>query len=49
MHIRQSIIITLVPKQAGQPLNFFIYPHAEVDQLPVHAEQIEWKVTFADL
>ncbi|MEO2048544.1 MAG: hypothetical protein ABGX16_18470 [Pirellulales bacterium] len=41
--------INLVPKQAGQPLNFFIYPHAEVDQQPVHAEHIDWKVSFADL
>jgi transglutaminase-like putative cysteine protease len=41
--------IKLVPKQAGKPLNFFIYPHAEVDRQPILAEQIEWKVTFADL
>ncbi len=32
--------LDLVPKQAGPPLNFFVYPYAEVDGVPVPQERI---------
>jgi transglutaminase-like putative cysteine protease len=41
--------ITLVPKQAGPPLNFFIYPYAEVDGKPYPLEKIQRKFSFKDL
>jgi transglutaminase-like putative cysteine protease len=40
--------LVLEPKQAGPPLNFFIYPYAEVAGRPHPATQIETKVTFQD-
>ena len=27
--------INLNPKQSGQPLNYFVYPYAEIDGKPV--------------
>ena len=36
--------ITLVPKQAGPPLNKFIHPYAEIDGAPM--EQVPHVVTF---
>jgi transglutaminase-like putative cysteine protease len=33
--------ILLEPKQAGEPLNFFVYPYAEVNGKPVPAAQIK--------
>jgi transglutaminase-like putative cysteine protease len=41
--------ITLVPKQDGEPLNFFIYPYVEVDGKPLPQEKISKKFTFKDL
>jgi transglutaminase-like putative cysteine protease len=41
--------ITLVPKQAGSSLNFFVYPYVEVDGKPYPQEQIEKKFSFKDL
>jgi hypothetical protein len=38
--------LRLVPAQRGGPLNFFVYPYAEVDGRP-HAA-IDRKFTFAD-
>jgi transglutaminase-like putative cysteine protease len=39
--------LTLVPKQAGPPVNFFVYPYAEVDGRPFAS--IQKKFTFRDL
>jgi transglutaminase-like putative cysteine protease len=41
--------LTLVPRQAGPPLNFFIYPYAEVAGKPVGKDRIRKKFTFRDL
>lgn len=40
--------ITLVPRQEGGPLNFFVYPYVEVAGKPLPKEQIRLKVTYAD-
>jgi hypothetical protein len=40
--------IVLEPPQAGEPLNFFIYPYVEVDGKPDVAK-VERKFTFQDL
>jgi hypothetical protein len=40
--------IVLEPPQAGDPLNFFIYPHVEVDG-KTDAAQVERTFTFKDL
>lgn len=39
--------VTLVPTQAGPPLNKFIYPYVEVDGQP--HKDVKWSVTFKDL
>lgn len=39
--------LDLMPHQAGQPLNFFIYPYAEVGGKPF--ADIQRKFTFKDL
>jgi hypothetical protein len=41
--------ITLVPKQDGPPLNFFVYPYAEVAGKPLPAEKVKRKFTFEDV
>ena len=41
--------ITLVPKQDGEPLNFFIYPYVEVDGEPYPAEKVKRKFSFKDV
>ena len=41
--------VNLVPKQAGKPLNFFIYPYAEVMGKEVPQEKIVKKFAFEDL
>lgn len=41
--------ITLVPEQAGPPLNFFIYPYVEVGGKPHPAEQLEKKFAYRDI
>ncbi len=38
--------LTLVPAQQGHPLNFFIYPYAEIDGKPHQA--IDQKLSFTD-
>ncbi len=40
--------LTLVPKQAGKPLNFFIYPYVEVDGKPWPAEKVKLEVSYKD-
>jgi len=41
--------IELVPKSENGPLNFFIYPHVEVDGTPLTRKQIALKFSYADL
>lgn len=41
--------IDLVPKQAAGPLNFFIYPHVEVDGKVWPAEKVGRQFTFKDM
>lgn len=41
--------LMLEPAQAGPPLNFFIYPYAEVDGKPLAAEKIKRVVKFKDV
>lgn len=40
--------VTLEPKQAGGPLNFFINPHVEVGGAPHPAEKVNVRTAFAD-
>jgi transglutaminase-like putative cysteine protease len=40
--------ITLEPRQAGEPLNFFIDPHVEVGGKPHSAEKVKVRTEFAD-
>ncbi|MVN78261.1 transglutaminase domain-containing protein [Hymenobacter sp. HMF4947] len=39
--------LTLTPKQAGAPLNYFVYPYAEADGKPL--ENVERTYTFEDI
>jgi transglutaminase-like putative cysteine protease len=39
--------INLVPKQAGKPLNFFVYPYVEVDEKPY--DRVKRKFLFEDV
>ncbi|MCS7016998.1 MAG: TIGR03000 domain-containing protein [Gemmatales bacterium] len=41
--------LDLVPKQSGPPLNYFIYPYAEVDGQPVSAAQFRRHFRYKDL
>jgi uncharacterized protein (TIGR03000 family) len=41
--------ITLVPKQDGEPLNFFVYPYVEVDGKAYPAEKIKKKFGYEDV
>jgi transglutaminase-like putative cysteine protease len=40
--------IDLVPRQVGKPINFFIYPHVEVDGKEHPQAKIDKKFTFED-
>jgi transglutaminase-like putative cysteine protease len=40
--------IDLVPRQAGKPLNFFIYPHVEIDGKEHPQGKIEKRFSFRD-
>jgi hypothetical protein len=40
--------VNLVPKQAGKPLDFFIYPYAEAGGKEVSQDEIVKKFAFAD-
>ena len=41
--------IELVPKQDGNPLNYFVYPYIEVNGKPWSRENIEPEFSYADL
>lgn len=41
--------IELMPRQSGAPLNFFIYPYAEVDGQPHPASRVMRKFTYEDV
>jgi transglutaminase-like putative cysteine protease len=41
--------LQLVPRQDGPPLNFFVYPYAEVAGKPYPQDKIEKKFSFRDL
>jgi Transglutaminase-like superfamily len=41
--------LTLVPKQDGPPLNFFIYPYVEVDGKPYPADKVRTRFTYEDV
>jgi hypothetical protein len=41
--------LTLVPRQDGPALNFFVYPYVEVGGKPYPAEKVSRKFTFKDL
>jgi hypothetical protein len=41
--------LTLDPKQAGPPLNFFVYPYVEVDGKPYPADRIQGHFTYRDV
>ena len=40
--------LTLVPRQSSGPLNFFIYPHVEVEGKPWPAEKIDRQFSYKD-
>jgi uncharacterized protein (TIGR03000 family) len=40
--------LELVPRQQAGPLNFFIYPHVEVDGQPYPASKVQRKFTYKD-
>lgn len=41
--------ITLVPKQDGPPLNFFVYPYVEVGGKPYTADRVKRKFSYEDV
>ena len=41
--------LVLVPKQAGEPLNFFVHPYVEVDGKPWPSEKIKLQMAYKDL
>lgn len=41
--------LTLVPKQDGPPLNFFVYPYVEVNGKPYPADKVARKFAYEDL
>jgi hypothetical protein len=41
--------LDLVPKQDGPPLNFFVYPYAEVGGKPYTADKIKRKFSYEDV
>jgi uncharacterized protein (TIGR03000 family) len=41
--------ITLAPKQAGEPLNYFIYPYVEVEGKPYPADKVRRKFSYKDV
>ena len=40
--------ITLVPKQAGEPLNYCVYPYAEMDEGPVDPKHLTKSFSYHD-
>lgn len=41
--------IVLVPPQSGEPLNYFIYPHVEVNSQPWPTDKMQRRFTYKDL
>lgn len=41
--------ISLVPRQAGEPLNFFVYPYVEVNGKPLASDNMTKQFQFRDL
>lgn len=41
--------VTLVPKQNGAPLNFFVYPYVEISGHAYPAQKIKFSFSYADL
>ncbi len=41
--------IILTPRQSGPPLNYFVYPHVEVDGKPWPLEQISNRFSYEDI
>lgn len=41
--------VNLVPRQSGEPLNFFVYPYIEVDGKPLSTDSMEKSFRYADL
>ncbi len=41
--------VNLVPRQSGEPLNFFVYPYIEVDGRPLSKDNMEKTFRYADL
>ena len=41
--------LVLNPPQRGEPLNFFVYPYAEIDGVPVDPNAIQRKLEYRDL
>lgn len=41
--------LTLVPKQDGPPLNFFVYPYVEVGGKPWPADKVERRFSYQDI
>jgi transglutaminase-like putative cysteine protease len=41
--------LDLVPKQAGEPLNFFVYPYVEVDGKPYAADKVQRRFAYQDV
>lgn len=41
--------LNLVPRQSGEPVNFFIYPHVEVDGRAYPLDKIERTFTFSNV
>lgn len=40
--------INLVPQQTGEPLNYFVYPYAEIDGQPVEKSHIKTEFSWRD-
>ena len=41
--------LTLTPKQAGDPLNYFVYPYVEVGGKPYAADKVKKKFSYKDV
>lgn len=41
--------LNLMPKQSGEPLNYFVYPHIEADGQELPKEQMQKRFSFRDL
>jgi hypothetical protein len=41
--------LTLVPKQDGPPLNYFVYPYVEVDGKPYPVDKVQRRFTYKDV